>query len=197
VSVPPASQQAFFSALIQQFNDCGIPFMISGSLASSVHGQPRATNDLDLVIDPSSDALERFLARTPPQWYVSTEAARDALARRSIFNVIDVEGGWKADLIIRKDRPFSVEEFRRRIRAQVLGVDVAMVSPEDSILSKLEWSAESGSQRQFADALAVAQMRGEDLDRGYLMRWAAALGVTQTLQRLFNEIEDVERKRTL
>jgi hypothetical protein len=48
------------------------------------------------------------------RYYISPESAREALARRSMFNVIDFDEGWKADLIVRKDRPFSIEELRRR-----------------------------------------------------------------------------------
>jgi hypothetical protein len=165
-------------------NHAGVPFMISGSLASSVYGQPRATNDLDIVIDPDESALERFLAGVPSEWYVSPEAARSALQARSMFNIIDTSSGWKADLLIRKNRPFSMEEFNRRVRSHVLGVDAALVTPEDSILSKLEWFAETGSDRQFQDALAVARLAGANLDFPYLRRWAGSLGVTEPLERL-------------
>jgi hypothetical protein len=100
---PLGSQQVFFQTLAELLNACKIPFMVSGSLASSVHGEPRATNDLDLVIDPATDALDRLMERLPKQWYASPEAAREALLHRSMFNIIDAESGWKADLIIRKD----------------------------------------------------------------------------------------------
>ena len=96
--------------------------MISGSLASSFHGEPRATNDLDMVIEPSSDTLNPFVYSLPNQWYVSREAAHAALGRRSMFNIIDTQQGWKAGLIIRKNRPFSVQEFSRGIHATILRI---------------------------------------------------------------------------
>lgn len=187
MSAVDASQRAFFAALADSLISAGIPFMVSGSVASSVHGQPRATNDLDVVIDPGKDALEGFLSLIPRDWYVSADAAREALRRRSMFNVIDTASGWKADLIIRKDRPFSEEEFRRRTAAEVLGSHVEVVSPEDSILSKLEWSVESPSERQFQDALNVARQAGDRLDIDYLKHWAAEIGVDRLLKKLLDE----------
>lgn len=186
---PPADQSGFLAALVDLLNRAGVPFMVSGSLASSVHGQPRATNDLDIVIDPTESALECFLASVPPQWYVSHEAAREAMRTRSMFNIIDTESGWKADLLIRKDRPFSVEEFNRRVRSTFLGVDAALVTPEDSILSKLEWFTQTNSDRQFQDALAVATLKGESLDLAYLRRWAGSLGVSKELEHLLHSVQ--------
>lgn len=123
------SQEIFFGEIATLLKAAGIPFMISGSLASSFYGEPRATNDFDLVIDPDATRLDRFLNSLPPQWYVSREAANSALARRSMFNVIDTEGAWKADLFIRKERPFSLQEFSRAIPATILGSKVLIVTP--------------------------------------------------------------------
>src|SRR5260370_13171874 len=88
--------------------------MVRGSIGSSFHGRHRATQDVDLVIDPTAEQLDVFVALIRDRYYVSPEAAHDALRRRSMFNIIDLKEGWKADLIIRKDRPFSVEEVQRR-----------------------------------------------------------------------------------
>jgi hypothetical protein len=160
--------------------------MVAGSFASTVHGAPRTTQDIDLVIEPSATSLAVFLAALPHSaYYVSDEAARDALARRGMFNVIDLATGWKADLIIRKARPFSIEEFGRRKPARMLGVDVFVASAEDTILTKLEWSQLSGgSERQLADARGVLQVAGNALDRDYVERWARALGVEELWRRL-------------
>jgi hypothetical protein len=166
-----------------------IPYMVAGSIASSYHGRPRATHDADLVIDPAPAQLTRLLGRLVEDGFsVDAERARDALRRRRQFNVIDVETGWKVDLIFRKERPFSREELRRRQVAQ-LGTDitVAMATPEDTILSKLEWARlAGGSERQLADARGVLEVN-PGLDRGYLERWASELGVSD----LWNEIAGV------
>ena len=96
-----------------------------------------------------------------------------------MFNVIDMGTGWKADHIIRKARDFSVAEFERRQRAQWLGLSVYVASPEDVIISKLEWSRLSGgSKRQLGDVAGVVAALGGELDREYVEEWVAALGLT-------------------
>jgi len=156
----------------------GIPFMVAGSFASTAHGLPRSTQDLDLVIDPpSAAAFEALLASIPvEQYYVDADAARDALRRRSMFNLIDLTSGWKVDLILRKNRAFSRDEFARRMKMSVLGVQVFVASPEDTIVAKLEWSKlAGGSQRQRRDVAGIVATVGDGLDRGYIEGWVREL----------------------
>lgn len=188
------SQEDFLTRLAQGLHTAGIPFMVTGSLGSSFHGQPRATNDVDLVIDPTAEQLESFLSALENQYYVSQEAARDALRCRTMFNVIDVGGGSKADLIIRKDRPFSVEEFQRRKLESLFGCVLPMASPEDLILSKLEWDKLTPSDRQVQDALNVAVVQWTRLDLRYLQTWAPALGVVEKLGELLRKAEEMHQK---
>jgi hypothetical protein len=170
--------------VIAALDASGIPHMVAGSFASTHHGVPRATNDIDLVIDPSQSALERFARGLDPQsFYVSPEAALEAWRRRGQFNVIDLSAGWKIDLILRKDRPFSREEFGRRAPAVVFGIKVFVATAEDTILAKLEWARLGESERQLRDVVGVLEMQGDRLDRAYLERWAAELGVTALWHR--------------
>jgi hypothetical protein len=176
------TQETLLSEMIKRLEAAGIPFMVTGSHGSSYHGRPRTTYDLDLVIDPDPTQLEAFLASLGDRYYGSREAARDAFSRRSMFNVIDFASGWKVDLIFRKDRPFSVEEFGRRQVGLLQGCRVPIASAEDIILSKLEWNAITPSERQLQDALDVAIANWQSLDQGYLRKWAPVLGVTDQLQ---------------
>jgi hypothetical protein len=107
-----------------------------------------------------------------------------------MFNIIDFEEGWKADFIIRKDRPFSIEEFRRRGPVPFLGRPLPVASAEDVILSKLEWNKITPSQRQIRDALGVVLLQATKLDRDYLRRWAPALGVENELEELLRQAEE-------
>jgi hypothetical protein len=186
------SQKDFLSKLMAKLEDSGIPYMISGSLGSSLHGEPRATNDIDLIIAPTEAQLNTFIQSLSEDYYVSSETAREAFRNRSMFNVIDYKTGWKADLIIRKDRAFSLEEFRRRICTNILGVQVSVVSPEDAILSKLEWSKKSESGLQFRDALGIAVVQWESLDKEYLRKWARELNIDALLQTLLNNAEKLQ-----
>ncbi len=183
------TQQEFLLRLTGFLDEAGIPYMTAGSVSSSIHGRPRATQDADVVIDPTEDQLESCIALLGQSCYVSRDAAFEALHCRTMFNVIGLEGGWKADLIIRKDRPFSRQEFERRCRIDVMGQMLWVVTPEDSILSKLEWMRGRESEMQYADALGVAIAQWGTLDMEYLGAWAKELGVEDVLTGLLHEAQ--------
>ena len=166
--------------IVRRLEDLAIPYMVTGSMASSHHGRPRATNDADVVVDPTPEALDALVAALLAEgYYVDASTARRALHERRLFNVIDPDSAFKIDLIIRKERPFSREEFARRVRHDLAGLSVAFATAEDTILAKLEWARKSGgSERQLDDVAGILQVSGDRLDRGYLDKWAEALGVT-------------------
>jgi hypothetical protein len=188
------TQKEFLERLTGLLDKVGIPYMVAGSMSSSLHGRPRATQDADVVIDPAEDQLASLLVLLEQGYYVSRDAALDALCHRTMFNVIDLEGGWKADLIIRKDRPFSCQEFDRRRQIDAMGQMLWVVSPEDIILSKLEWMKGRESEVQYSDAFGVAVTQWRTLDLEYLRKWAGQLGVEDMLTRLLKEArEQAER----
>ena len=168
-----------------QLDAAGIPYMVVGSLASSYHGEPRMTRDIDLVIDPSPDALAVLVDRLRDAGlYAEADAARQALAERTQFNVIDPASGWKVDLIIRRDRPFSREEFARREQADLPMGQLQVATAEDTILAKLEWAGLGQSERQLRDAAGIVAVSGDRLDLEYLDRWAVELGVQDSWERI-------------
>jgi len=181
------SQNDFLKKLVKALDNCSIPYMLSGSFSSSFYGQPRATQDADIIIATTEEQLIAFVKSLGDDYYVSDDTAREALKNNSMFNVIDIQNSWKADFIIRKDRPFSREEFRRRRKANIMGLAVWIVSPEDIILSKLEWAKKSESGQQFLDALGVATVQYDRLDRDYLYKWAKELRVESSLERLLKQ----------
>jgi hypothetical protein len=163
----------------------GIPYMITGSLASSVHGRPRTTHDADIVIDPSGEALDRLVAELQAAgFYVDAGVAREAFRARRQFNVIATTSAFKVDLIVRKDRPFSREEFSRRQSGHLGGTPMSLATPEDTILSKLEWARKGGSDRQLDDVAGIVAVQGSALDTAYIERWSATLGVLDLWQRV-------------
>src|SRR5438094_142286 len=107
-------QREFLAKLVLELTEAGIPYMLSGSMGSSLHGEPRATNDIDLLIAPSEKQLDLFVQSFQEGYYISHEAAREALRESTMFNIVDHQTGWKADFIIVKPRPYSQEEFRRK-----------------------------------------------------------------------------------
>lgn len=167
------------ATVIEVLRRLGIPFMVTGSIATSFHGRPRATHDADLVIDPSPPQLDALINELEAStFYVSPDGARAALRQRSQFNAIDTAHASKIDLIIKRERPFSEEEFARRIPVDLsFATAVPIVTPEDAVVSKLEWARRSGdSERQVADAAGVLALN-PNLDRSYIDRWTRALGV--------------------
>jgi len=177
----------FLRRLIEKLETAQIAYLVTGSLASSYWGHPRATNDLDIIIAPTSRQLSHFLKLFDENYYLSEEAAREAFKGRRMFNIIDHKSGWKADLIIHKNRPHDIEVLQRRREGQIFGVRATITSPEDSILSKLVWSKASDSERQLRDAKGIIEVQAENLDVIYMRRWAKSLGVEDLLERLLGE----------
>ena len=170
----------FFSRLLLALERAQVPYMLTGSFASSAHGMPRATRDVDMVIAPTRSQLAALLQQfLPDAYYVSAEEAMDAFARQSQFNVIDLATGWKVDFMIRKDREFSRAEFERRRQLEVAGVRIYVASPEDVLLAKLEWAKLGGSERQIEDAAGIISSQGDTLDIPYVEHWVRELGLQE------------------
>jgi hypothetical protein len=160
--------------IINALDGSGIAYMLTGSFASAHYGVPRSTQDIDIVIEASEPRLRTFIKSLDKRrYYAELDAALEAYRCESLFNVIDTDTGWKIDLIIRKNRPFSEEEFARRQLVNELSIFVA--SPEDVIVAKLEWAKLGGSQRQIEDAVAIMRIQGDILDQPYLEKWISEL----------------------
>jgi hypothetical protein len=177
----------FLARLSAKLTAAGIRLMVVGSFASSFHGVPRSSQDLDLVIDPDAASLRRFLDSLPAaEYYADADAALDALRGRGQFNVIDTATAWKADLIVRKARPFSIEEMRRPIEGDLLGARILVASAEDTVIAKLEWAKlGGGSELQLRDAAGIVTLHGmSNLDVVYIERWIRELGLEDSWHRL-------------
>jgi hypothetical protein len=183
----PMSAGELLARFVAKLDAAGIPHMVAGSFARTYHGVPRATHDIDLVIEPGATSLAKLLSLLPVDDYdVDADVARDALRRRSLFNVIDLATGWKLDLIVRKARPFSLEEFRRRQPAEMLSAHVFVATVEDSIIAKLEWSKLGDSERQLRDAAGMLAARRATLDVAYIERWISELGLEEQWHRVIS-----------
>jgi hypothetical protein len=187
-------QKKSLEKLISIIESAGIPYAVCGSLSSGFHGQPRATNDADIIIAPTQDQLAKFLKSLETGYYVSPEAAFEAMKISSMFNVIDNEFGWKADLIFRKDNPYQLSKFNRKKRVKLMGIDLWILSPEDVILSKLDWAKDSGSDLQFRDVFGVIKVQWDKLDWDYLQHWAKELGVEKNLKSITEEVRKVRHE---
>jgi hypothetical protein len=116
-------------------------------------------------------------------YYLEPETVREAVTRKGMFNLIHHEYAIKVDFVVRKDTPYRRRELARRKKTPIDGRDIYVVSPEDLILSKLEWAKDSHSEVQLNDVRNLLK-NVKQLNRRYLIRWAKALGV----ERLYREV---------
>lgn len=170
--------RGFLRQVVGVLEDADVPYMLTGSVAAAYYAAPRATQDVDVVIDTREDGIQRVVQGfLDAGCYVDREAALEAWRTHGQFNAIHAESGWKVDLIVRKERPFSRTEFGRRERASILGVEVSLATIEDVLISKLEWSRLGDSERQRGDVVQLLERSGDQLDRAYLELWVTALGL--------------------
>lgn len=189
------SLAALLETAVRALRSADIPFMLTGSVAAFYHGVPRATQDIDVVIDAPWNKLERLVAELQRAGlYTSAVAAREALENEGQFNAIDVNSGWKVDFIVRKSRPFSESEFGRRIPVELLEVEVATATVEDLMIAKLEWSRLGDSERQRRDVAELLEVAGGSVDLAYVDRWTDALGLKEEWQRIRAQQKDSNRE---
>ncbi len=174
------SQPELLGRVVAVLDANQIEYMVTGSIASSLHGEPRASHDIDLVVALPAQAVDiLFQAFPPPSYYLSRESMMDAVQRRSMFNLLWVDEGDKVDFWLLTDEPFDRSRFSRRYPDDVLGMRLQVPTPEDTILAKLRWDFLcGGSNKQFTDALRIYEIHRDHLDRAYLDEWVKQLGVT-------------------
>lgn len=180
------SQSELLSLVVSRLRELGIPAMLTGSFASSLHGAPRATHDIDLVVDlRPGQAAALAAAFPPPAFYLSLPAIAEAVRERSMFNLLALESGDKVDFWLVTDQPFDQSRFARRQAARLGSSVVDVSTPEDTILMKLRWADSSGgSEKQLQDVLRIYELQGPTLDAGYLEAWLDRLEVRPLWQRV-------------
>ena len=172
-------QAELFKHVIDTLERLGIRYMVVGSLASMAYGEPRMTLDIDVVIDVSRGQLDELCAAFPAgEYYVSAEAAREALHRRGQFNVIHPESGNKIDFMISGSGDWHREQLARRQRIPLLPDTHGYVArPEDVIIGKLLFFEEGGSDKHLRDIASMFQTSGTEIDRAYIERWVRSMKI--------------------
>jgi hypothetical protein len=171
-----------------------IPYLTGGSVASSIFGIPRATQDIDLVVDLPLAKVADLLKAMQPEFYIDSDAVTQAVHRRSSFNAIHFETAQKIDFFIRGQDDYARQEMRRRLAVAVdeaVSRTIFVASPEDVVLQKLVWYRMGSriSERQWADVLGVIKVQGDRLDRDYLTRWAKELAVADLVEEALRGAE--------
>lgn len=174
------------------FEKLSVPYLIGGSLASALYGMVRTTQDADIVAEMRPEHLRLFVSTLQDEFYMDDEMIAAAIQHNSSFNIIHRETMFKVDVFIPRPRPFLESQLartRRQTFALETEVSARFASPEDTILSKLEWYRMGGevSERQWRDILGVLKTRVGELDLGYLRQWADELKVSDLLAKALNE----------
>lgn len=175
------------------FESLGVPYLISGSLASALYGMVRTTQDADIVAEMRLRHLQPFVSALQDEFYLDDEMIAKAIQRNSSFNIIHRETMFKVDVFIPRPRPFLQSQLARAQRQKFSfdkEVSAKFASPEDTILSKLEWYRLGGevSDRQWRDILSVLKTRAGELELDYLLKWAQELKVGDLLERALREV---------
>jgi hypothetical protein len=174
------------------FEKLGISYLIGGSLASTLYGMLRTTQDSDIIAEMRSEHLEPFVSALQAEFYLDEEMIAESIQRNSSFNIIHRDTMFKVDVFIPRPRPFLRSQLARA-RKQTFSfeseVSAKFASPEDTILSKLEWYRMGGevSDRQWRDILGVIKTQAVTLDRDYLREWAKELKVADLLERALDQ----------
>lgn len=184
------SLTAFLEKVVEVLEAAGIPYMLTGSLAAAFYAVPRATQDIDVVIETEEPGIDRLVQDLlEAGWYVDRAAALEAWRGQGQFNAIEAESGWKADFIVRKNRSYSREEFSRRQGISMLGVDLQVASLEDVLIAKLEWGQLGDSALQRRDVVQLLERTWDRLDQAYLGKWIAKLGLEPEWRAARAEVE--------
>jgi hypothetical protein len=169
----------------------GCEYFVGGSVASSLQGEPRATNDIDIVVAMPLFKVLPFARALGSDFELDQEMLRDAISRGSSANMFYLPLVTKVDLFALGEAPYDEAEFsrRRRVRVRTTGEELWIKSPEDTVLRKLWWYQSGGavSEKQWRDVAEVLRVSGP-LDDAYLDRWAPPLGVVHLLERMRREV---------
>ena len=183
-----------FTRLLEILDRSEIQYSVGGSVASSTHGVPRATMDVDLVAEISPGQVDELVALLHAEFYADATMIREALARGRSFNLIHYGTAYKFDVFTLRDDEYSRTEFGRRVFMEIQNfgtepIECAVATAEDTILRKLEWYRAGGetSERQWSDVRGVVKISGARLDLDYLRHWAPFLKVDDLLDRLLAE----------
>ncbi len=182
-SLPVSDELEVLQSVTARLEGANIPYMVTGSMAANFYAVPRMTRDIDLVIELSDRDVDRVTRLFQVEYYIDRDMVQRAVRDHAMFNMIHNALVVKVDCVVRKETEYRREEFARRRAVSVAGQQLFIVSPEDLILSKLDWAKESRSQMQLDDVRNLLRSV-QGLDTEYLNRWADRLGLTTLYQEV-------------
>jgi hypothetical protein len=176
--------------VVKALDRLGIPYLVTGSIAAIAFGEPRLTNDIDIVAGVEKSHVPDLLAAFPAeQFYVSEDAIRDAIRYRKQFNIIHPASGLKIDIIIRENSAFNDSRFNRIRRIKPgESFEANFASPEDIIIMKMRYFRDGGSEKHLRDIAGIMKISGAEIDRAYIHDWAARMGLSDILELVLRKL---------
>ena len=173
------SQFRLLEEIIKKLESSSIPYMLTGSIVSSLQGVPRSTHDIDVIISISEKDIEKIISNfSKEDFYYNEETIKNAVRKKSQFNLINQDYGDKIDFWLLTESGFDKSRFSRRQKIKFMDFNIVVSTPEDTILEKLYWSKLSGgSKKHYLDALRVYELQQEILDMVYLEKWSREIGI--------------------
>lgn len=171
---------------LQRLNRAGLPYMLTGSMASNFWGIPRTTHDLDFVVQLPAMLVQPLLDEFGSDYMLDEKSVRGAFKAPYQFNAIDLRSALKVDFWILQPKPFEQAMFQRRFQTELFGERAWICTAEDIVIHKLYWNAISPSERQMGDAAGVVAVQKDRLDVAYLRRWAADLDLAEAVEDLLS-----------
>lgn len=182
----------FLKKIVDVFENLEIPYIVTGSVAAMAYGEPRLTNDIDIVAEIQEHQIEGIIAGFPAsEFYINEEAIKEAIRQRTQFNIIHPTSGLKVDIILKQDTPFDksrFERFRRIHPAESYQANFA--SPEDVIIKKMEYYKEGASEKHLRDITGILKITGKEIDLDYISIWAHRLGLTEIWNAILRRINE-------
>lgn len=177
--------------VIEAFEGLGIPYLVTGSVASMAYGEPRLTNDIDVVAAFEVRHIEGFLKRFPQcEFYISEEMVREAIRHRNQFNIIHPSSGLKVDVMMKEETPFDNSRFKRIRRISLAEPYQAnFASPEDVIIKKMEYYREGGPEKHLRDITGILKITGEPIDRGYIRESAERMNLVEIWEAIQKRLQ--------
>jgi hypothetical protein len=160
--------------------------MVTGGSAVAFWGEVRTTADIDIVVQIAPSDIQRLVSSLKEEAYIDEDDVREAVARKRMFNAVLNSTSFKVDFAVLDagDR-YEQEKFSRRRKLDISGAPVWVIAPEDLILSKLRWmKSAGGSERQLRDCRGIMALNGDNLDMGYMRKWAVSLNLLEELESL-------------
>jgi hypothetical protein len=178
----------------QVVEEMGLRYFVTGSTATIFYGEPRFTNDIDVVVDLPAQRAVEFCRRFPPDdFYVSESAAQDAARNRRQFNIIHPGSGLKVDVIVPEASAFNESRFRRVRRLHVADdLEAMFAAPEDAIIMKMDYYREGGSEKHLRDIAGVLKTSRDQIDRAYIAEWAERMGLADLWKTIQEQVDRIQ-----